>query len=550
MLIPEAFRKTRRHRALWATMGFLADRDPAGPVGHPGRPRHLHKRAAGRRRDIQEHRAADHLRDYFRSEREHVAAAVRSGGDPGRAVDAMREDLLDVYGRVLRVAGVEFGTWAETHLPRRKSVRKAGADWLLGPLMEWLGTYAAKQVTRVSDETKQRIRAALSEGREAGEGVDALAGRIDDLYLDEIIPNRSMVIARTEVGNAAGFAQHVAARDADVPMEKEWMSLADARVRDDHADADGQRVPLDEPFTVGGDELMWPGDTMLGAGPDETINCRCSVLYHVVDDGGEEKRKAGYDPSQQRDESGRWSETGADFLARIAEDPEVQAVREHIRTSPKTVDKYRRPDGTYTPERAALHEAIVRDMDTGKAPASGKPTLSLILGLPASGKSKQIRPLIRLLGESTVVDPDAVKDRLPEYAEGNVQADSVHVESADVSVQLLHHAADNGHNVVLDVTGKNYEQTLKTVRGFVERGYAVDVYHVTIPPIKAAARALTRFKEERRFVDPFYILEEVGNRSDTTYEGLKQTGLLRSWRSYDNDVPKGTPARLREAGRT
>jgi len=54
-----------------------------------------------------------------------------------------------------------------------------------------------------------------------------------------------------------------------------WESMRDEKVRGSHAIADGQTVPINEPFTVGGYKLLYPGDDSLGAPPSETIGCRC-----------------------------------------------------------------------------------------------------------------------------------------------------------------------------------------------------------------------------------------------------------------------------------
>jgi len=37
-------------------------------------------------------------------------------------------------------------------------------------------------------------------------------------------------------------------------------------------------VPLDKPFIVSGEPLMFPGDGSKGASPGNLINCRCSVI--------------------------------------------------------------------------------------------------------------------------------------------------------------------------------------------------------------------------------------------------------------------------------
>lgn len=58
---------------------------------------------------------------------------------------------------------------------------------------------------------------------------------------------------------------------------KEWHTIMDGRERDTHAIANGQIVPIDEPFIVGGYKMMFPRDVTYGAPPKEIINCRCSI---------------------------------------------------------------------------------------------------------------------------------------------------------------------------------------------------------------------------------------------------------------------------------
>ena len=49
--------------------------------------------------------------------------------------------------------------------------------------------------------------------------------------------------------------------------------------------ADGQRVGVDEAFTVGGEKLMFPGDRSHGASGWNIYNCRCSVKAFVKGHG-------------------------------------------------------------------------------------------------------------------------------------------------------------------------------------------------------------------------------------------------------------------------
>ena len=66
---------------------------------------------------------------------------------------------------------------------------------------------------------------------------------------------------------------------------KRWNTIMDGKERESHAEVDGEVVPVDEPFFVGGSELMYPRDDSLGAGAEEVINCRCSLTYTDSEDG-------------------------------------------------------------------------------------------------------------------------------------------------------------------------------------------------------------------------------------------------------------------------
>lgn len=57
--------------------------------------------------------------------------------------------------------------------------------------------------------------------------------------------------------------------------KKQWVSFIDKKTRDSHKVANGQIVPLDEPFSVGNSLMMFPQDSSLGASAKEIVNCRC-----------------------------------------------------------------------------------------------------------------------------------------------------------------------------------------------------------------------------------------------------------------------------------
>ena len=142
------------------------------------------------------------------------------------------------------------------------------------------GEAIRRRITSIADTTRNQIVRAVAQGYADGLGQAGVAGYIRDL-IPSFTQARAGLIARTETHGAANFGANEAARETGLRLRREWISSDDERTRESHARANGQIVGQDEPFTVGGARLMYPGDPR---GPaDETINCRCAIGF-VVDD--------------------------------------------------------------------------------------------------------------------------------------------------------------------------------------------------------------------------------------------------------------------------
>lgn len=96
---------------------------------------------------------------------------------------------------------------------------------------------------------------------------------------------RRELIARTESLRAANFGSHETCKSWNVEL-KEWLATSDARTRSSHLSAWAKYseggspgpIPIDEPFRVDGAELMYPGDSSLGAPAETVCNCRCTSI--------------------------------------------------------------------------------------------------------------------------------------------------------------------------------------------------------------------------------------------------------------------------------
>jgi len=99
---------------------------------------------------------------------------------------------------------------------------------------------------------------------------------------------RARLIARTETNRAMNVGHAEGAQKLPFYTNKTWLAAQDNRTRgaegDDKADhyhMNGQNVAENEPFTDprSGKQLMFPGDSSLGAGAADICNCRCSSAY-------------------------------------------------------------------------------------------------------------------------------------------------------------------------------------------------------------------------------------------------------------------------------
>ena len=119
-----------------------------------------------------------------------------------------------------------------------------------------------------------------------GESIPKIAKRLKTVaesYLGDTVR-----IARTETTRIENSARQSVGDEGvkkGFNMWKRWSATGDERTRDEHLAADGQEVPNDEPFTVGGEHMMYPGDISLGASGWNVINCRCAIVNFIKEKG-------------------------------------------------------------------------------------------------------------------------------------------------------------------------------------------------------------------------------------------------------------------------
>jgi hypothetical protein len=189
-------------------------------------------------------------------------------GVPTDAFDLARTALAEELSagssidKISARLAAEF-SWSDSvsYWERRKADAYAEIDAILDPIGE-PGSYA-RELAKRSDP---RVVALREIANQATNHIDAN---------QNAWRTRGELIARTEATASFSFGALAALRDEGAET-KTWLATPGPRTRPEHAAADGQTVPTDQPFQVGGYAMQMPGDP--SAPPHLVCRCRCTVI--------------------------------------------------------------------------------------------------------------------------------------------------------------------------------------------------------------------------------------------------------------------------------
>lgn len=216
------------------------------------------------------------LAEQLEAVREAVSAGTVAGRNP-------RQTALDIVGRIDRQTGRRRGGIVGLSAPQARYVASARAQLTSGN-PEAMRAYLTR--ARRDRRFDGLVNRAIAAGRPVAAGdVERIVGR----YADRLLQRRGEDIARTEAMAAFNTARDEAYEQlvesgrvkADNVL-KAWSAVGDGRTRDAHAAMSGQRRAIGAPFqSPTGAQLMFPGDSSLGAGAGDIANCRCTSQYRV-----------------------------------------------------------------------------------------------------------------------------------------------------------------------------------------------------------------------------------------------------------------------------
>lgn len=225
------------------------------------------------------------LKNFFKSQKDRInnIIAIDEKDLTKKATAIVDEDkkklqklLINLFIKTMTF----FGEKTERELFTRKSIDNIEKkfDVFDDELTKWIVANVAEDVTRINRTTKDQIKNIVLLGQEQGSSIQEISESIDKLYLEQIIPNRSETIARTEVISSSNQASLSSAQQTGLPIRKIWIPTQDDRTRDTHAEMiNHPPIELDENFMVGDSEMQAPADPNGEA--KERVNCRCSLGY-------------------------------------------------------------------------------------------------------------------------------------------------------------------------------------------------------------------------------------------------------------------------------
>lgn len=250
-----------------------------------------------RQRNAWNDKVAKQVSKLFADDLKAIKRRLKNASDPKKlepaifmALDARSEDWEEALKAIYIAVGQQFAEQVFDAIDGNSRV-EAGAggpsvtkqeeqmDTWLSSILERLesGSLLKIKTKQIGEATWKAVQPVISDGISEGKSIPQIQDDLEAAW-GNMSRVRSERIARTEVIGASNFGSLEAAKATGLPMKKEWLTTDDGRERPEHSAGAGiEDVPIDSPFIVAGEELMYPGDP--SGSPGNVINCRCAVAY-------------------------------------------------------------------------------------------------------------------------------------------------------------------------------------------------------------------------------------------------------------------------------
>jgi hypothetical protein len=226
--------------------------------------------------------------------RQRIAAELAIGASEFQAWQL--PNIQQSIDKVLKEIGEEMASSGSEHLAAAHSL---GIDLIEKPLaagglriagllpdvdhrqLMAIRSFLTDRLKNVSADVASKVKGQIGLVMIGGQTSADAATSVSMLIESE--RSRALTIVRTEMGRAFSVASQERQKQAAevLPgLQKQWRRSGKVHSRRSHDLADGQTVEVDEPFVIGGVEMMYPRDPKAPA--KETINCGCISLPHMA----------------------------------------------------------------------------------------------------------------------------------------------------------------------------------------------------------------------------------------------------------------------------
>lgn len=256
---------------------------------------------------IQERKLYKQFKLLFNSIRPQIINTIQLFGAPVFDKEKIEARIHFILRQQTLTAVKKFGTYKSRR--SKKDIKASARDIFRQRLLDELDNRLTERVSRITNTLTDflrtygtdpdqyadsiRKRASLFAQRftifseykakqlavtEVNSSVELVKQRVAERHLEDLLeedPEEPEMTSEDDDGTGAvGLLAGAAAASL---LTKTWVAVLDSATRPEHVEADGQEVPVDEPFEVGGEDLMYPGDD--SGSPENVINCRCTAVY-------------------------------------------------------------------------------------------------------------------------------------------------------------------------------------------------------------------------------------------------------------------------------
>jgi len=185
-------------------------------------------------------------------------------------------ELAPVINKLYVEAGLAKANQILGELRRLPKVSKKrtsfgyNAEWTTQIIQYFSAHLFDKVVLPISETTKEYILKIISKGIDEGWSIQRM---VEEIEREDYLNGRVRRILRTESNRAINYGNELAADKFEYKTQKRWVAVHDNRTRHAHLNADNQTVNQADTFSVGGEQLQFPGDP--NGSPENTISCRC-----------------------------------------------------------------------------------------------------------------------------------------------------------------------------------------------------------------------------------------------------------------------------------